>query len=55
MEYNGHYWKKTKDETVKRYIRKEMPRIATNSRLNSVLGIVKAETSTEYLSAENPD
>lgn len=54
MEYNGHYWKKTKDETVKRYIRKEMPRVATNSRLNSVLGIIKAEVSTDLIPNEKP-
>lgn len=54
MEYNGHYWKKTKDETVKRYIRKEMPKTATNSRLNSVLGIIKAEVSTDLIPNEKP-
>lgn len=54
MEYNSRYWKKVKDEEVKRYIRKEMPKVATNSRLNSVLGIIKAEVSTDLIPNEKP-
>lgn len=54
MEYNGRYWKSIDDDVARKYIGKEYSSVRTLSKLNSVLGLIKADTVTDKIPNEKP-
>ena len=54
MEYNGRYWQSITDEQCRKYIGQEYSSVRTLSKLNSVLGLIKADTVTDKIPNEKP-
>ena len=54
LEYNGRYWQMMGDDNIRRYIGIEFGITRTQSKINSVLGLIKADTVTDKLPNRKP-